>query len=96
MAKFVKEGSTILNIGAHIGLEAIVLGRGAGPKGRVFLFEPIPPTHQMLVKNVYLNDMDSYTTVYQMGASDSYSTGISHVGDGNTGGAFMNTDPNFK
>jgi hypothetical protein len=27
MAKFLSEGGTILNIGAHVGLEAIVLGR---------------------------------------------------------------------
>ena len=57
MAKFLSEGGTVLNIGAHIGLEAIVLGRGVGPKGRVFIFEPIEPTYNILTKNVYLNQM---------------------------------------
>lgn len=38
MAQFVKEGDTILNIGSHIGLEAIVMGHIAGPKGRLFIF----------------------------------------------------------
>ena len=57
MAKFLSEGGTILNIGAHVGLEAIVLGREVGPKGRVFLFEPIETTYNILVKNIYLNQI---------------------------------------
>ena len=51
MAKLVKEGDTILNIGAHIRIEAIVLGKGLGPKGRLFIFEPTELTFPMLVKN---------------------------------------------
>ena len=40
MARFVKEGDTVVNIGSHIGLEAIVLGKIAGPKGKLFILEP--------------------------------------------------------
>ena len=55
MARFVKEGDTILNIGSHIGLEAIVLGKLAGPKGRLLIMEPFSLTANMLVKNIHLN-----------------------------------------
>ena len=96
MAKLVKEGDTILNIGAHIRIEAIVLGKGLGPKGRLFIFEPTELTFPMLVKNIYLNELEDITIAYKMGASNATSKGISEVNTGNTGGARINTDPNFK
>ena len=96
MAKLVKEGDTILNIGAHIRIEAIVLGKGLGPKGRLFIFEPTELTFPMLAKNIYLNELEDITTAYKMGASNATSKGISEVNTGNTGGARINTDPNFK
>lgn len=40
MSRFVKTGSTVLNIGSHIGLEAIIMGKIAGPTGRLFVLEP--------------------------------------------------------
>ena len=40
IARFVKPGQTFLNLGSHIGLEAMVLGRIVGNKGNIF-FGPI-------------------------------------------------------
>lgn len=33
MARFIKEGSTVLNVGSHIGLEAVVFGKIVGNSG---------------------------------------------------------------
>lgn len=37
MARFVKQGDNILNVGSHIGLEMIVLGKALQKKCRLFL-----------------------------------------------------------
>ena len=55
--RFVKEGDIILNIGSHVGLEAIVLAKKAGPKGSLYLFEPYNVSRKMLTKNIYLNEL---------------------------------------
>ena len=96
MAKLVKEGDVLLNIGSHIGLEMIVLGRGVGPKGKMYLFEPLDFTYAMLIKNVYLNQLEDITVAYKMGAGKAYSKGISEVTTQNTGGSRISTDPNFQ
>jgi predicted O-methyltransferase YrrM len=38
MARFVAAGNTILNVGTHIGIESVVLGKGLGKNGRLFMF----------------------------------------------------------
>ena len=91
MSKFVKEGSSILNIGAHVGLQAIVLAEKVGPKGKLYIFEPTELTYQILVKNIYLNQLEEITTVYKMGASDKLSVGISEIRLANTGGSQIKT-----
>ena len=55
--RFVKEGDNILNIGSHIGLEAIVLAKKAGPKGTLTIFEPYHVSRKMLRKNICLNNL---------------------------------------
>jgi hypothetical protein len=38
MARFVKQGDTIINVGCHIGLESVVMGKQLGPNGRLYMF----------------------------------------------------------
>lgn len=51
----VKNGNTVLDIGGHIGLFAVVTARLAGANGRVFSFEPTPFTRSVLQEVVDLN-----------------------------------------
>lgn len=37
-SRLVKEGDNILNLGSQSGLEALILGKIVGPKGKVFVF----------------------------------------------------------
>ena len=48
-------GDTFLDIGAHIGLFAVLGARIVGPQGRVFSFEPTPFTRSVLQDMVALN-----------------------------------------
>jgi hypothetical protein len=36
----VKPGNSVLNLGSQSGLEALVMGKIVGPKGKLFIFEP--------------------------------------------------------
>lgn len=36
----VKLGNSVLNLGSQSGLEALVMGKIVGPKGKLFIFEP--------------------------------------------------------
>ena len=67
--RLVKEGDNILNIGSHIGLECILYAKLAGPKGKLFMFEPYPVTYNILLKNIYLNNLDKRATLYNVAAS---------------------------
>ena len=49
----------------------------------------------MVVKNIYLNNMEDYATAYKMGAGNAYAKGLSIVEDVNTGASRINLDPNF-
>ena len=87
MARFVKEGQVILNVGAHVGLEAIVFGKIVGPTGQLHVVEPYSSTYNMLLKNVYLNNLQNISHVYNVGASNKKDTGIISVSMQNTGGS---------
>ena len=92
MARFVKEGDTVLNIGSHIGLEAMVLGKIVGPKGKLLIMEPFSISRNMLTKNVHLNRLADITTIYPKGASNKYAKGFLSVDLKNTGASAIFTD----
>jgi len=50
-----KTGNTVLDIGGHIGLFAVVTARLVGSNGKVFSFEPTPFTRGVLQEVVALN-----------------------------------------
>ncbi len=51
----VNKGDTVLDIGAHIGLFAVMTAKLVGDDGQVFSFEPTPFTRQVLDEVVVLN-----------------------------------------
>lgn len=59
----VKAGNTVLDIGGHIGLFAVVAGRLAGPTGKVYSFEPTPFTRSVLTRVIQLNGLENIVEV---------------------------------
>jgi FkbM family methyltransferase len=57
--KFVEErikgGSTVLDVGAHLGEWSLLFSELVGPSGKVVAFEPDPVARASLVKNLRLN-----------------------------------------
>lgn len=59
----VKPGDTVLDIGGHIGLFAVVTAKLVGPGGKVFSFEPTPFTRSVLQEVVDLNECSGIVEV---------------------------------
>jgi FkbM family methyltransferase len=55
MEKLVKNGSTVIDVGANIGLFSVFLSREIGEKGKLFAFEPIKETFWRMRENLALN-----------------------------------------
>lgn len=51
----VKDGYTVVDIGANIGYFTLLAARLAGKKGKVYTFEPEPRNYNILLKNIALN-----------------------------------------
>lgn len=54
--QYLRNGDTILDIGGHIGLFAVITARLVGQRGKVFSFEPTPFTRSILTELVNLNE----------------------------------------
>ena len=52
----VREGDTIIDVGAHIGTFAIPFSSKVGPEGRIFAFEADEETFNILKKNIEINE----------------------------------------
>ena len=50
--RYLHDGDTVLDIGAHAGLYSVLARKAVGGLGRVFAFEPNPRTRQLLSRNL--------------------------------------------
>lgn len=57
--QYVKPGSTVLDIGAHIGTHTVTLSKSVGPGGSVVAFEPQPKIFRELFLNMALNNLSN-------------------------------------
>ena len=61
--QLVKEGMTVVDIGANIGYYTLLAARRVGPHGRVYAFEPGPQDFKLLTGNLRLNGYENVITV---------------------------------
>lgn len=61
--KLVKEGDTVVDLGANMGYFSLLASRLVGEKGKVYAFEPEPVNYGLLVKNIELNGYDNIVPV---------------------------------
>jgi FkbM family methyltransferase len=54
-----KEGDTIVDVGAHIGLYTLIAAKRVGPTGKVIAIEPDPENFKILKKNILLNQLSN-------------------------------------
>jgi len=69
--KFVKPGDICFDIGSNVGAITFALARRTTSEGRVFAFEPGPPTYDRLVQNLLLNPQYKDTIIPEnLGVAD--------------------------
>jgi FkbM family methyltransferase len=57
--KVVREGDTVIDIGANVGYYTLLASRLAGERGKVYAFEPDPRTYNLLLRNIEINKYDN-------------------------------------
>ena len=62
-SEILKEGMTVLDIGANIGYFSLLASREVGENGRVFAFEPYHETFSLLQKNIEANGFNNVMPV---------------------------------
>lgn len=67
--QIVKEGMTVCDVGANIGIITLLASRLVGPKGRVISFEPVPANAEILRGNIQRNDYGNLVLVEKAVAS---------------------------
>jgi len=65
-----KQGMTILDLGANIGYYAIMESKLIGDAGFIYALEPHPANVQLLKTNIQLNKISDRIEVHQMGGSN--------------------------
>jgi FkbM family methyltransferase len=63
MARFVRRGTTVVDVGANVGYYTLLLADAVGPQGRVVAFEPNPRIAEMLRMTVAINGYFSTVSV---------------------------------
>ncbi|MDO8562106.1 MAG: FkbM family methyltransferase [bacterium] len=82
LRRIVKPGDTVVDIGAHIGYFTRRLSKDAGPRGRVFAFEPEPGNFALLRENTR---HCANVECVRAAVSDSSGTATLHIVPGSTG-----------
>jgi FkbM family methyltransferase len=61
MKNFIKEKDVVLDIGANIGLHALIAGKLSGPNGKVIAAEPVDYIYRRLKENIEINNTRNIT-----------------------------------
>lgn len=62
--RFIKPGTTVLDVGSNFGQMAMAFARATGPEGRVFAFEAQARVHDILKRNIEANGLLNIEAVF--------------------------------
>ncbi len=94
--KIVKQGDTIVDVGANYGYYSVICGWQVGKTGQVYSFEPNPAVFKFLNKSLKANGFftNKMAESFQVGLSDYQGTSKFSFLDGDFGGGSMYTPEN--
>jgi FkbM family methyltransferase len=91
--KFIKKDSIVIECGCHIGSHTIKM---ASLCEKIYGFEPMPATYNILKKNIELNSITN-AIIYEKGVSDNKgTTSFNWICDGDTGQCGLDNNPMGK
>ena len=80
----IKEGMTIIDIGANIGYHTLMMGKRVKRSGVVYAFEPEESNYRLLEKNIQMNKADNIFAI-KKAVSDDISEGRIYINKWNRG-----------
>lgn len=81
-----RPGDTFVDVGANIGYFTLLAAKLVGPQGRVYAFEPVPPTLERLKRNIDLSGTSNVTICACAASSAGGHTRVSQRGVGEVSG----------
>ncbi len=81
--RFVREGDTVVDVGANIGAFTVPLAKLAGPRGVVHAIEPIRSLFNLMVANTVVNGLSNVQAHHAYAGSGLEGTGNDHNDDDN-------------
>jgi len=81
----VRQGNTVLDIGAYVGFYTVLASILVGPSGKVYAFEPLPRNLEYLKEHLRLNNITN-VEVIDVAVSDSFGTGYFKEGSNRSTG----------
>ena len=70
MLTLVDEGTTLISYGRTLGIEEIAVGKKIDEKGKVKIIKEDIGEYEIMRKNLYLNDMEDYSSIFNMKMSN--------------------------
>lgn len=94
--RIVKAGMCILEIGANIGYYTVLMGKLVGKSGKIYTYEPYPPSVDILTRNVKLNNLADIVEVHNLAVSNENTIQKLYLGRASNVHSFINykTDAN--
>ena len=82
LESIVKEGMTVIDIGANIGITTVAVAKKIGRRGKLYSFEPTPEYFDILKENISSNGLENVkayelAVTDQVGRVDFYHKGLS-------------------
>jgi FkbM family methyltransferase len=70
LEKEVKEGDTIIDLGANLGYYTLMLWKLAGEDGKIYALEPSPGNFEILKKNLLLNNVGNVVECFHLAGGE--------------------------
>jgi FkbM family methyltransferase len=68
--RLLREGDTVVDVGANFGWYTTLCARHVGTRGHVFAFEPVPATYDRLIENLALNGLQHRVTAVRAAVAE--------------------------
>lgn len=82
--KNIKQGDTIMDLGANIGYYTLLAARATGESGKVYSFEPDPDNYKILNDNIRINSFNNIIAISKAVSNVSGKTAL-YLSDSNNG-----------
>jgi FkbM family methyltransferase len=89
------EGTTVVDIGAHIGIHTITMSRKVGPEGKVISFEPQHKIFAEQLENLRINDCSNVTPLCKAAGETFKTIELSSRNPENEGGTSLGSGGDF-